>query len=432
MSGSQPTEAKADSVRIRDYLYSLRNTGSKYGIERMYRFAAALGNPQRAFPSIHVAGTNGKGSVCAILEALYRSNGYKTGLYTSPHLVHLGERVQVNREILSEAAINQTIPQLIATAEALSQEDPDDHPSFFELMTATAFLEFAAQNVDIALIETGLGGRLDATNILQPELSIITSISLDHTEILGNDLDTIAFEKAGIIKANTPVLLGKLAPEAEAVIRKVAAERNAPVHSVKERFSDFDALPKTNLEGSFQRWNAGLAVYASELLAPRFPLKSTEALQDIDWAGRWQRLQLNDRQLILDATHNPEGVEMLAENLENLAQASDQKPIVIAGTLGADRGRALMPVLAQYAREIHLLAPAQERALSTEALARLIPNDFQGPIIEDRIDRLFPSPNQCAAGQAGDTILVTGSLYLIGEVLQQLQGANKNNLQDKP
>ena len=182
----------------RDYLFALRNAGSKYGIDRMRRLVEALGHPERRFPVIHVAGTNGKGSVCAMLEALYRSNGYKTGFFCSPHLVHLGERAQVNRQILSESGIIEYTRQLRPIAAAIASEDPDLHPSFFEFIAAMAFQRFASEQVDIACVETGLGGRLDATNVVDPELAIITTVSLDHTELLG-DNRRIAREKAGIL-----------------------------------------------------------------------------------------------------------------------------------------------------------------------------------------------------------------------------------------
>ena len=191
-----------------DYLYSLRNKGSKYGLARTEAFLAKIGNPERAFPVIHVAGTNGKGSVCAMLEALYRQNRYKTGFFNSPHLIHLGERIQINREPLSEDAILDWVDTFKSSAEALAHESPELEPTFFEYMAAMAFAAFARAKVDLALIETGLGGRLDATNVVDPELSIITSISLDHTDLLGDTLSAIAREKGGIIKQSKPVLFG--------------------------------------------------------------------------------------------------------------------------------------------------------------------------------------------------------------------------------
>lgn len=414
----------------RDYLYALKNRGSKYGIERMRLLVEALGHPQRSFPVIHVAGTNGKGSVCAMLEALYRANGYKTGLFTSPHLVHLGERVQVNREMLDESGIAHYVEALRPVAAKLGEADADLHPTFFEFVAAMAFLRFAAESVGVALIETGLGGRLDATNVVDPELSIITSISLDHTEMLGDTLAKIAGEKAGIIKPGKPVLMGKLPPEAEAVVRRVAAERGCELYVSTERFPDESALPATNLEGDFQRWNAALAVYATEILKARFPIRSSEALCHVDWAGRWQRLELDGRTVILDASHNPEGIAELEKNLTRLTADAGRAPIIVAGTLGEDRARSLMAVAGRHARKLYLVAPKQDRATPTAFLKSCLDRDA----VEADLDRLFPGPGRCAVGEPGDTIVLTGSIYLIGEVLERIQGADSaegSGLQDR-
>lgn len=418
--------------QVRDYLYALKNRGSKFGIDRMQRLVAELGHPERRFPVIHVAGTNGKGSVCAMLEALYRSNGYRTGLYTSPHLVHLGERVQVDREMLSEEGIGRYLEQLRPAAEALDAEDPELHPTFFEFMTAMAFCRFAAEAVDIALIETGLGGRLDATNVVDPELSIITSISFDHMEQLGDTLAKIAGEKAGIIKPGKPVLMGCLPEEAEAVIRAVAAERGSPCYEVRERF-DTDALPETNLAGGFQRWNAAVAVYATELLGARFPVESTAALGAIDWAGRWQKLSVEGRTVVLDATHNPEGCEALRENLARLVAATGAKPIIVAGTLGEERGRSLMATVAPFARELYLVQPDQDRALAPEAIERFLPEARDFVVRASSVGALFQPGALAEFSRSGDVIVVTGSIYLIGEVLEQMRGGSESgsDLQDR-
>lgn len=413
-----------------DYLYALKNRGSKYGIERMRLLATALGHPERRFPVIHVAGTNGKGSVCAMLEALYRGNGYQTGLFTSPHLVHLGERVQVDRQMLSNEEIVHYTEQLRPVAAELGREDTDLHPTFFEFITAMAFLRFAEEPVDIACIETGLGGRLDSTNVVEPVLSIITTISLDHTELLGDTLAAIAGEKAGIIKPGKPVLMGKLPPEAEAVVRRVAAERGCTLHVLAERFPDGDALPETNLAGDFQRWNAALAVYATEILQDRFPMRSAGALNHVAWAGRWQRLEVDERSLILDASHNPEGIAELAKNLDRLTGDEGRAPIIIAGTLGEDRARSLMQVVGPRARALYLVAPQQDRATPTAFLKSCLDRDA----VETRVAALFPEPGRCAVGEPGDTIVLTGSIYLIGEVLERIQGtgsAEGSGLQDR-
>ncbi len=412
-----------------DYLYSLREGGSKYGIERMRRFTQALGNPQNQFPVIHVAGTNGKGSVCAMLEAIYRENGYRTGLFTSPHLIHLGERIQIDRKSLTMDDVFCDTEKLRTVAEAFENERSGSHPTFFEFMAAMGFLRFAQSKVDIACIETGLGGRLDATNVVDPELCIITSISLDHMDLLGETLSEIAREKAGILKPGKPVLIGRLPEEAEVVVRKRATELGCPVHSLNQRFSSASELPETNLFGSFQRINAGLAQQATEILCRRFPVRLTTALEQVDWAGRWQTLQVSGRRVILDATHNPEGATQLAENLASL----EEKPIIITGTLGEERGRSLMKVIALFAREVHLLKPNQPRAVSSAFLRSCLPSDSLFPVHTSTIEALF-SDNKCDLGEPGDTIVCTGSIYLIGEILQLLLGETSTssaNLQDK-
>lgn len=428
----------ADYIATRDYLYSLKHKGAKYGIDRMRLLMDELGHPERTFPCIHVAGTNGKGSVCSMMEAIYRANGYKTGLYTSPHLVRQGERVQVNREILDESAIVDYTAALKPVADRLGANNEDDHPSFFEFMTAMAFLRFSTARVDLAFLETGLGGRLDATNVVEPELSIITSVSLDHIEQLGDNLAQIASEKAGIIKPGKPVLIGKLPTEAEAVVRQVAVEKSCQVYSVRERFPDFGGLPTTNLDGSFQRWNAGAAVYACEILNERFPIDTrltAGALRAIYWPGRWETIPLADRTLILDASHNPEGAAMLDENLTALIARNGLKPIIVAGTLGEFRARSLMEVASRHASELHLIAPHQSRATPTDVLETCIPPSNRAPVHHRRLEEIFPAVGICALGGPGDTIVVTGSLYLIGEVLERLTyetPVNQGKLQDTP
>ncbi|MGC6456675.1 MAG: bifunctional folylpolyglutamate synthase/dihydrofolate synthase [Coraliomargaritaceae bacterium] len=412
-----------------DYLYSLRERGSQYGLQRMQRFVAALGNPHKQFPLIHVAGTNGKGSVCAMLETLYQNNGYKTGLFTSPHLVHLGERVQVNRCPLTMEDIDRYTSRLRTVAEDLDEETPGSHPTFFEFMAAMAFLHFAESKVNIALIETGLGGRLDATNIVDPELSIITTISLDHTEMLGETLTEIAGEKAGIVKPKKPILIGHLPPEAQTVVRRIAAERSSPLLKLEKRFPTREDLPETNLFGAFQRINAGLALQATEILSKSFPIRSIQAFRHVDWPGRWQKLEISKRTLILDATHNPEGAQQLTDSLSSL----NNKPIVVAGTLGEERGRHLMQAIAPYAREVYLVEPNQPRALPATYLQNCLPAESTFPIHASQVEALF-SQDECKIGEPGDTIVCTGSIYLIGEILQRLQGSQpdtKGNLQDR-
>lgn len=410
---------------VRAYLYGLKHRGALYGIDRMEVFTEYLGFPHRAYPVVHVAGTNGKGSTCAMLEAIFRRAGYRTGLFTSPHLVHQGERVQVDRRILTREAIVSYTRKLKPVAEAIEAARPGYHPTFFEFMTGMAFLRFAEAEVDVGIIETGLGGRLDATNVVDPELTAITSISLDHTEILGDSLEAIAREKAGIIKPGKPVVLGLLPPEAEAVIRAIAEERGAPVHGIREWFGGESAFPPTALPGAYQRRNAAVAAVAAHLLAQsgRFRISEAEiaaGLLSVNWAGRWEHHALLDRGIILDATHNPEGALHLERNLENFVRERGYRPVMLVGTLGGQRAASLMPVVARFARELHLLEPHQPRACRFAELERYLPAGLAAPVHHSRVPELFPAPGCCTAGRPGEDLVATGSIYLIGEIMEAL------------
>ncbi len=407
---------------VKDWLYSLKNTGAKYGIERMRVFADALGHPEKRFPVIHVAGTNGKGSTCAMLEAIFRRHGRRTGLFTSPHLVHQGERIQVDRDILSHDEIVAYTRRLSVVAAEIARSDPELHPTFFEFMTGMAFLKFAEAAVDIGIIETGLGGRRDSTNVVDPEVSVITSISLDHTEILGDSVEVIAREKAGIVKQGKPVVLGELCPAAEAVIRDIAAERGCDVHSIREAFGDDPSrYPETSLAGEFQRRNAAVAMLAARLLADRHGLTevgAAEALRGVHWAGRWDRYALHDRTLILDATHNPEGALQLQRNLHRLVEDTGRRPVVVAGVLGERRARGLFPVVAEFAHEIILVRPQQARATAYAEMEAAIPAGFAGTVRRSTVREVFPAVGLCTAGAPGGTVVATGSIYLIGEIME--------------
>lgn len=447
MAAPAPPSA-ADYAAICERLYALKARGVSFGIDRMRAFADALGNPERAVPALHVAGTNGKGSVSAMLAAILRAAGRRTGMYTSPHLVRLGERVQVNGMPLSEAEIAAYVTELTPKAEALERALPGEAPSFFELMTAMAFLQFARCYCDAAVVEVGLGGRLDATNILTPAVSVITSIGLDHCELLGETIAEIAGEKAGIIKPGVPVIMGLLPPEAETVIRRVAAERGAPLTAVRDVYGHgeiLDDFPHSALEGDYQRLNAATATLAARAVAARFAITEAhiaEGLGAVSWPGRWQRTRLTDgRLLVLDASHNPDGAAVLDGLLSKLVRETGRPPVVVTGVLGVARARALLEAIGRHAREIHLARPQQARASTFEELEALVPAAFferGGRILRGTVADLFPRAGECAAGRAGggpeaDVIVVTGSIYLLGEVLARLEpvrGTGEQRLQD--
>ena len=398
------------------WLTGLRNLGSRLGVDRMRLLSARIGHPERAQPCFHIAGTNGKGSTSAMIEAIQRAHGRRTGLYTSPHLVQIGERIQVDRSPLSDAAVVALAERLRPHYEAIRAADVENAPTFFELITAAALLEFAERKVDVAVLETGLGGRLDATNVCAPEVCVITSIGLDHQEYLGPTLAAIAAEKAGILKPGVPCVVGDIPPEAEAVIVARAREVGAPLHFVRVRFAA--GLPETNLAGAHQRRNAGAALLACEL-ATRLPVddaKARAALGSVEWAGRWQEFRLADgRRLIVDGSHNEEGIRAVAPLLAAL-----NAPTVIVGALGLDRARPLVAAAAKSAGKLVLVRPDNERACSVEELAALVPADFRGEVRHASVAELFPAPATCVA--EGEAIVVLGSLYLVGEVLARLRG----------
>jgi dihydrofolate synthase/folylpolyglutamate synthase len=426
-----------DYAAVQDYLFSLKARGIKFGIDRMRSWSDALGHPELAVPMIHITGTNGKGSTAAMLETIFRAAGWRTGLYTSPHLVRLGERVQVNRELLTENEIAAFTNQLRPIAEEVSRFNADDHPSFFEFMTAMAFLQFVRKRCDIGIIEVGMGGRLDATNIVLPEVSVITSISLDHCEMLGDTPEKIAAEKAGIIKPGRPVVLGHLPPEAERVVRTIAAERGAAVTSIAEVFgADGSGYPVTNLEGDYQRWNAATATVVARLMPAKWRLTDdtvSRALHNVSWPGRWQRTELDGRPLILDASHNPEGALVLNDSLTHLVADTGKAPVVIVGVLGAARARPLIDTICRFAKEIYFVTPQQARACTFEELESLVPPTYKGKIHRATVAGLFPTPTQCTAGTKDDVTVVTGSIYLLGEILARIEpqrGSGEGRLQD--
>ena len=408
------------------WLSNLRNLGSALGLERTQLLLERLDNPQNFCPYFHIAGTNGKGSTSVMIESIQRAHGRRTGLYTSPHLIELGERIQINRQPISENRLIDLVEQLRKHYDFIHQTRPELDATFFELMTAVAWIEFRVSKVDLAIIETGLGGRLDATNVGRPTICIITSIGMDHQEYLGNSIAEIAAEKAGILKSGVPCVVGFVPPEAEVVITKRAKEVGAPLYFVRDRFKD--ELPLTNLKGQHQRQNAGAALLACELVNA-FPINNETvrtALQNVEWPARWQEIKLkDDRTLIVDGSHNEEGINSTSILLREL-----KSPTVILGSLSLTRAEALIKIVAEYAGEIILVSIEHERAIAAEELKKLVPKTFSGKISLSTVKELFPETNQCAV--KGGPVVVIGSLYLAGEVLARYYGKKLNpHLQDK-
>jgi len=273
--------------------------------------------------------------------------------------------------------------------------------------------------------------------VVMPEISVITSIGLDHCAELGDTLAMIAGEKAGIIKPGRPVVMGRLPPEAEQVVREIAGRNRAPVHSVRESYGEaLDGYPLSNLEGDYQRWNAATAELVTRLVPEKLKPSAeivTQGLLQVNWPGRWQRTSIDGRPLILDASHNPEGAAMLDLNLQRLVAASGRKPVIIAAALGELRARALLEVAVRHAGEIHLITPRQARATPYEEMLALVPAAHRHLVHRATIESVFPDSSHCTVGGPDDTILVTGSIYLLGEVLERIEpgrGAGESRLQD--
>jgi len=284
------------------------NLAYKKDLTNISKLCDFIDNPQNAFNCIHVAGTNGKGSTSHILSAIYQANGYKVGLYTSPPLVDFRERIKINGEMCSENFVIEFTHLIEPVIESIQ-------PSFFEITVAMAFYYFSIQNVDIAIIETGLGGRLDSTNIVNPITSIITSIGFDHMDMLGNTLEKISFEKAGIIKQNTPIICGNIPAVAEKIIRSESKKKQAPIFNyLKNSYS-------TDLLGNHQQWNIGSAmqcVTINQHLLPTSNHKTKEALLNVsnltNFLGRWQIF--SEHPLVIgDVAHNEEGFRIIADAL---------------------------------------------------------------------------------------------------------------------
>ncbi|MFI3290428.1 MAG: folylpolyglutamate synthase/dihydrofolate synthase family protein [Opitutales bacterium] len=414
-----------------DFIYNLRNRGSSFSVDRMAIFAEGLGSPELAYPKIHIAGTNGKGSVCAMVEIMLRKNSLKTGLFTSPHLIELGERIRVNFEILAKDRICEYVELLKGLAEEISKESPELAPSFFEYITLLAMQHFKEERVDVAIFEVGLGGRLDATNIIKPNLCIISTIDFDHTEYLGNTIEEIAREKAGIIKENVPVLCGNIPERAMQVIEGIAKEKNATIYKLSDFYKDKNEYPNTSLFGAFQRENAALALSAVKLFAKETKLDvnlelAKSALMEVEWACRWQEMDLGQgRKLIIDSSHNTQGARVLEENLSTLSQ----EPVIAVSVLGEERANALLKVIGKYAKKIILLRAEQDRALSTSRLRELLGN-VKAEVVESSVDKFFDKANLDRL-PSDELVISTGSIYLAGEVLSKIKGLAKPSLSDK-
>jgi dihydrofolate synthase/folylpolyglutamate synthase len=445
----------------RDYLARLEHFGIKLGLENIGALCLALGNPQNSFLSIHVAGTNGKGSVSAMLEAIMRGHGLKTGLYTSPHLVWVEERIRIDGRSIGAKRFLELLSRLRSTIDDLMAGGKlVYHPTYFEVLTALAFLEFAERQVDVAVLEVGMGGRFDATNVVRPLVSVITTIAKDHQQHLGSTLRRIAFEKAGIIKPGVPVVSGVRGGAALREIRRVARERSAPLveafgpgrrletRKTSGGYRFLYASPAgryaftPGLAGRHQGANAAVAIAATEALStywrPFEKAKVLRGIREARWEGRLETVRRRPP-VILDGAHNVEGVTALARHVREVI---GRRVVLVFGAMKDKDVRGMTRILFPIASTIVLTRVPYKRSADPEDLLAAAPS-FKGRVLlepdtrkavglaltESRQDvdptHLKEAGNKkgtrtsgtCPhSGRGRAPVVIAGSLFLIGEV----------------
>jgi len=426
------------------FLFGLRRFGWRPGLETIRRLLDLVGNPQLRLPAVHVGGTNGKGSTAAMLASILRAAGYRTGLYTSPHLASFTERIRVDGAPIGEEEVARLAAELSAACAGRFFESPPPpppgqlpHPTFFELTTAMAFLHFVRQGTEVAVVEVGLGGRLDATNVIRPRAALLTNVGFDHREYLGETIEEIAQEKAGIVKPGVPVLTTADGAALE-VIRRAAAERGSPLAVVAElyrwRLRDADISGSVfDLEGPGGRYpglriplpgrhqvgNAVLAVAAAECLATQgFRVQADalrEGLQAVRWPGRLQVLPGAPR-IILDGAHNPPGAQALGEFLAD-RRSELGRLVLVFGVLRDKDWRTMLSQLLPAADALVLTRPPSDRQEDPDAVRAALSVALPVSVAPEVADAIAAA--RSLAGPAG-TVLVTGSLYTVSAALDAL------------
>lgn len=417
-----------------NYISNVGKFGSNYGLERTCRLLEILGSPQRKLKLIHIAGTNGKGSTTAMITKVLRGVGYKVGMYTSPYLEEFEERIQINGENICKVTLVSLLEQVKIAIDKVIEEGYE-HPTEFEIITALMFLHFYNEKVDYGVIEVGLGGRLDSTNVLTPKVSVITSISLDHMNILGDNLKDIAREKAGIIKEGVPVILYPQEKEAEEVILKTAKEKNSKVHFVKRENGKLidinyeELYQKVQIEGckntytinlpllgEHQILNLGVALNTIEAL---FEIENIQldknlvekSLEDVKWIGRLEVLERKPT-ILIDGAHNIAGIKALRKNVQKYFKYN--KIYLLLGILADKQVKEMIEEITPMAEKVYALTPHSERAELSEDLKIEIKKCNSNVVSMENYEEAFLSALKEADKE--DLILISGSLYMIGDM----------------
>jgi dihydrofolate synthase/folylpolyglutamate synthase len=433
--------------RIAGYLAQRVRFGIKFGLETMRALVAEMGHPERAYPTLLIAGTNGKGSVAAYCDEALRASGLRTGRYTSPHLVRVNERITVDGRPITDAAFARAVHEVRdAAARLVAQRVLRGHPTFFEILTAAAFAHFRRERVDVAVLEVGLGGRLDATNVAEPVVSAIVSVDLDHEIYLGRTLAKIAREKAGVLRAGRATVVGPLAPDARRAVLALARDRGARVVEARrgarlvplrgasaDEPEDFDLRTPGHhyrgvvpLRGAHQRDNLLVAIRLLEEarragIAARLE-RVTRAVARVEWPGRLQRLP-GRPQILLDGAHNPAGARALAAHLRG-----GPPFVLVFGAMSDKDVRGLARPLFPLASGIVLTTPRISRAATPRALARRAGKLASGARHEPRVGRALALACRLARVHGPETqVVVAGSLYLVGAVLRLKRASPRGN-----
>jgi len=425
------------------YLYGLQKYGIKFGLENTIRLLSLLNNPQNSFRSIHIAGTNGKGSTAAMIASILRTAGFRVGLFTSPHLVSFTERIRVDNVEIREAEVVELTKEIRETIQGSQKSEVRSEqsflPTFFEFVTALGFLYFKRKGVEWAVVETGMGGRLDATNILTPAVSVITHTSYDHREFLGQTLREISGEKAGIIKEGVPVVSSAQEAEVIEVIAEKAAEMGSSLHVYgKDFFSDpgnidmhgitfsYEGKERMNglrisLTGLHQVENASVAIRATELCMGKGAVPSyavREGLAHAQWPGRLELIEQEGRayDYLIDGAHNPSASKALADSLQKYFIPFYDKVVLIMGVMADKDMEAMMKPLLPLASEVIFTAPEYERAASPVRLAEYAKAQGFSARVKDSVKASMELARELTGkGPQKTLIVITGSFYTIGE-----------------
>ena len=405
-------------------LFSLHNFGIKLGLQNTQAFLDRLGNPQKDLKCIHIAGSNGKGSTASFIASILQEFGFKVGLYTSPHFVKFNERIRINGNQIDDKYISNFINEYV--------DYIDEHQlTFFEVTTAMAFKYFSEKSPDYCVIETGLGGRLDATNVLDPLAVVITSISLEHTNVLGNTIEQIAYEKAEIIKNDSKVFIGLLKDEAEKVVINKCHKTNSSLNKLKDfltaendsirlKIDDFNLMFEPPLKGIYQKYNSALA---SVVILKTFQLSNKEkyingirnVLSNTGLQGRYEYYHKSPT-IIFDSAHNPEGIESFLNEFEK-EYLNYKKRKLLFGVMRDKSIKEMLQILSKYFDEIFLTKINYDRAADPEEIRQLC-NEF------NILNKIITDPEllieNFKSGNKDDCLVVLGSMYLLGEIKQRI------------